>query len=295
MIRKHYPTGTRLPALEQNILKYRAFEMILFIFYAEDLKEFAISTIQATDSCMMRLSRSEDDQSSERIGLHTKKKLKTALDIFVTDGILTSKECREIRELVDFRNDIAHRLHDMTYDLARLGIADDIRHFYGVKYNYEYLRKVRAYRHELSRRTQSKYVVSLSFNSLLFEGAAKTYDDELKRLGRKIRRLMHKREEELTALRNELALDGTEFIEDLHPNFPANKNRNGKLTKRGIEVCYRLFDHGKSPLAVAHLMKLSLRSAINRQRAWEQAGGSSRMPVKIKRYDLSKPFAQPTS
>jgi hypothetical protein len=28
----------------------------------------------------------------------------------------------------------------------------------------------------------------------------------------------------------------------------------GHLTKRGAEICYRLFDLGKSPMAVAYLM-----------------------------------------
>ena len=35
-----HPEGTKLPALERNILKFRAFEMMLSLFYAEDLKRF---------------------------------------------------------------------------------------------------------------------------------------------------------------------------------------------------------------------------------------------------------------
>jgi len=38
MARYFHPDGRKLPALERNILKYRAFEMILMLFYAEDLK-----------------------------------------------------------------------------------------------------------------------------------------------------------------------------------------------------------------------------------------------------------------
>jgi hypothetical protein len=36
--RFRHPEGTDLPALERNILKYRGFEMLLLLFYVEELK-----------------------------------------------------------------------------------------------------------------------------------------------------------------------------------------------------------------------------------------------------------------
>jgi hypothetical protein len=47
--RHRHPEGSKLPALERNILKYRAFEMMLTLFYAEDLKQYLVGTIKATD------------------------------------------------------------------------------------------------------------------------------------------------------------------------------------------------------------------------------------------------------
>jgi hypothetical protein len=44
-----HPEGTKLPALERNILKFRAFEMMLSLFYAEDLKRFLTSTVEVSD------------------------------------------------------------------------------------------------------------------------------------------------------------------------------------------------------------------------------------------------------
>jgi hypothetical protein len=39
----------KLPALERNILKHRAMEMLLVMFYTEELKRDVLSRIQSTD------------------------------------------------------------------------------------------------------------------------------------------------------------------------------------------------------------------------------------------------------
>jgi hypothetical protein len=48
-VRRHNPKGRQLPALEQNILKYRALEMVMILFYAENLNQVVVSSIRATD------------------------------------------------------------------------------------------------------------------------------------------------------------------------------------------------------------------------------------------------------
>jgi len=48
------------------------------------------------------------------------------------------------------------------------------------------------------------------------------------------------------------------------------------LTQRGEEICYRLFDKGKSPMAVAHLMGISLKAARKRHGMWQATGGVNR-------------------
>ena len=49
------PLGSTLPALEQNILKYRAMQMLLVMFYAEELKREILDRIQATDGWLVRV------------------------------------------------------------------------------------------------------------------------------------------------------------------------------------------------------------------------------------------------
>lgn len=66
---------------------------------------------------------------------------------------------------------------------------------------------------------------------------------------------------------------------DFDPRDTANKYEVGglmKLTERGIEICYRLFDAGKTRYAVADLMDISFGAANHRYAAWEKAGGTKR-------------------
>lgn len=60
------------------------------------------------------------------------------------------------------------------------------------------------------------------------------------------------------------------------PGWPENRYGRGRLTPRGVETCYQLFEMGKSAMAVAHLMDLSLASARKRERMWQNLGGDQR-------------------
>ena len=66
---------------------------------------------------------------------------------------------------------------------------------------------------------------------------------------------------------------------DSNPKDPANKHEIGgmaKLTPRGVEVCYRLFDRGTSRYAVAQAMGISFGAANHRHSVWKNAGGVNR-------------------
>lgn len=66
-------------------------------------------------------------------------------------------------------------------------------------------------------------------------------------------------------------MEGSELVGDLAPR-PRNHrpdrscrddhiSATGHLTKRGADFCYRLFDLGKSSIAVTYLMGMTLRTA----------------------------------
>ncbi|WSH19058.1 hypothetical protein U8Q07_14940 [Rhizobium ruizarguesonis] len=82
----------------------------------------------------------------------------------------------------------------------------------------------------------------------------------------------------ITTLRSLLSPDETNERE-FDPRDPRNKYEIGglmKLTERGIEICYRLFDAGKTRYAVKELMDISFGAADHRFKAWEKAGGVNR-------------------
>jgi hypothetical protein len=268
-----HPRGARLPSLERNILKYRALEMVLILFYSEALKASIIGSIKAFD----RLFRSQ----GSRILPATKKKLQVALGVFVADGVITKTEQDEIVGLVDYRNMIAHHIQTLTGDIGRTGIAGDFRKFMGVKYDHEARKRLKCYYNDILRRAASQYCGLITMNGPLFEPAEKTYEDELKRLHGKICKQLELREEEDRRLKNELSLDNTGLMDEAHPYHPANKSNSGRLTKRGVEICYRLFDLGKSPIAVAYLMRISYKTAVSRLKTWEIAGGQKRKKVNL--------------
>lgn len=63
--------------------------------------------------------------------------------------------------------------------------------------------------------------------------------------------------------------------DDLDPANPLNKIGTN-LSERGIEVCYRMFDAGKSRYAVASALRISYGAATHRFHAWEKLGGKNR-------------------
>lgn len=81
----------------------------------------------------------------------------------------------------------------------------------------------------------------------------------------------------LTAL---LVPDAMANSAEFDPKDPANKFEVGglmKLTPQGVEVCYRLFDEGKSRYAVKELMAISFGAANHRFEAWKKIGGVNRV------------------
>jgi uncharacterized protein YutE (UPF0331/DUF86 family) len=266
--RFRYPEGPRLPALEKNILKYRAFEMVLMLSYTEHLKETVIHAIIATDRWTKK--------GAPRLTKQSPKKLRRAVAALVEDGILTKKETKEVVELVNFRNKIAHNVQELTFDVSRDTWARQVQQFDQSKYDYGALKRLKWFVDELQDRMGSKYVHTLSMATRLFSSAEQTYEGELKRLRRKIDGQIVVRKRRNARLKDEISLKGTVLGEKNNPAHPLNTARNGNLTKRGVEVCFRLFDAGKNPLAVATLMFISTKAARKRRKQWLQAGGNNR-------------------
>lgn len=76
-------------------------------------------------------------------------------------------------------------------------------------------------------------------------------------------------------------LSGTELVDEFHPRNLYARYDNGRLTKRGVKICYRLFDRNESTLAVAYLLDLSLSATRNRKKLWQAAGGTKRPSIDL--------------
>ena len=199
------PFGSKLPALEQNILKLRAMQMVLVMFYAEELRREALACI--------------------RLPTGTKNALKKSLTRLVNDGAISTAEKLEIEKLIDYRNDVGHRLQNLLLDLSPERVAREMLTYTPElipRYDYDAVKRLQ---HFLQRfdgfyRTHH-YVVELNFNRLLFASAEKTFLTETKRLQRKILRLGKVRQASIKRLNNELSLKDT----SRRPHFPSTSWR----------------------------------------------------------------------
>jgi hypothetical protein len=322
------PRGGRASALERNVLRYRAIEAALYLHYAEYVRDFMLTNIhpqshrtkgagswqttkarrlealfaQLVSDAEQQKSLSKDEASDLRAALtedgRQGKKLKAAFGHAVGIGMFTQTEADEVKALLDYRNDIAHRIHRVMSDITRTSFVSDHIAFSSPTYKGDALDRLRAYRRSLWERTQGLPIMLMaSMDSLLFEMAERVFEEELKRLDRLIVRQIKREHRRLRALNAELDLSETELVGDLDPRFPENHRPGltwcddytpptGHLTNRGVEICYRLFDLGKSPLSVAWLMGISLKAAKARKRSWLNVGGAHRIRAEIQRYDL---------
>lgn len=283
MLKRSYldPLGSRLPALERNILKLRAMQMVLVLFYAEQLKLRVVDLIQGTESLHARFKPS----IVERVPKGVKNPVGKALDALVLDGAITSGDKAEIVRLIDFRNLIGHEVHDLVGDLSTERYAREVAAIHPEslsKYDYEAVDRLRHFHNLLDNLHRTHHYVSvLRMDRLMFRSAERAFLAEIGSLMRKVNRLDRERRRKVKALNAELNLDEGDWDEE-HPDHPLNRYDNGRLTHRGEEICYRLFDKGKSPMAVAHLMRISLIAARKRRKQWLVLGGKKRRNADVR-------------
>jgi hypothetical protein len=165
----------KLPSLEKNLLKYRAFEMLLVLFEVEDLKRFVVRSIRSTDAILGKEPRLPDNAP---------KLMKRAWGIVAGLGILTDDECEDVQRFVAYRDTIAHRIHEMTADVSEFARRGGNPPFKG--YDYEALRKIRDYKRKIQKGFQEHFIMEMSLNALYFEPAQLVFEDELVSLRKRI-------------------------------------------------------------------------------------------------------------
>lgn len=259
------PRGENLRALEQNILKYRAFEMVMILFYVEEIKTIALRTIRATDSFWSGV-----EGKSERLPCGTKKLYKKLWELLVSESVLTEEEKSDIEAIIDYRNDIAHSIEQLVFDLNVDSLSRSYVEFKGSKYEYGVLERLKKYKEALYDRFSGEYVIEINMNYELFYQAERIYVAEMKKLEKKICRLLEIRKLENTKVESEINQLRKGMLDAIKPYHPENFKRNGQLTEKGVERLHELFFLGISNTAISYLMRISLNSIRKRQRSWVQ-------------------------
>ncbi|MEN3238985.1 hypothetical protein PUR29_36730 [Methylobacterium ajmalii] len=251
--------------------------MILIIYHAEELKRDVIHGVAAQkrwhDLLHDIVTPKVDDTDNPA------KKQKRAFDFLIADGVLTPQERNQMVALIGRRNGIAHHLDQVMADLETgCSVRDWVDYMPNRQtHDYEALDQLRAARKLLSDRMASRqYVLELNFRKFFFETTEKILSKDIMALERRISKLVCHRAKEIARLNGEFSLTETDLTGIFDPCWPENRYGRGRLTPRGVEICYRLFDLGKSAMAVAHLMNLSLAASRRRERMWRALGGAGR-------------------
>lgn len=152
---------------ERDVLKYRSYEIMIYLFYVEDLKKFIVQSLQTTNDIF---------------GVSNKKlKLDDHLNRIVEDGIITSQEKVELVSLIDLRNDISHEVHKMVNDLGDTSQYQLLDEEGKIKANYQYgaLYRLKVISAKIHRGFQNQYAMMSSFDKFIFEPAEKALEYEM--------------------------------------------------------------------------------------------------------------------
>jgi len=274
------PWGNQVRALERNIIKYRSMEMILVVHYVEELKRFIITGTKSRDDFDRRYNK---DNPKQRIGSNCKNEFYASLKAWHEDELISRDEKKDLAELTGYRNDIAHRVHELTADLSNekyicemVSMIPD--HF--SSYQYGAVKKLKKYSAELPERYHQKFRVGfIDMKHAMFRTAEAVLVSELKSLRKKIDRLYLKRRKETKSLNSELNRIHETFIKEKSPSWVFQTYDDGRFTPRGEEICYRLFDEGFSNLAISYSFGILLTSIRNRRTMWEKIGGRDRSKI----------------
>lgn len=259
-MKQHRPQGQAPTALESNVLKLRALEMILIVFYMEDLRRFIIKAVTVTSQFHQRTPSVPDEESDES----GSKILRQATKELLEAGVLTKDQRTEFNKLVAYRNTIGHEPHFLTVDV---GAYEDLSELTSIGkknpsgYDGTMLYRVIKMRQHLHKAVAKKFIMEVSFDSLMFEAAEKSYLTEIKRLKAKISSQFKKLKAQIDEANESIKKIPKNILEEAQPYHPKHYKKNGTLSASGIDCVKKLYQAGATPLAVSHLMKISLVAA----------------------------------
>lgn len=271
-----------LPKLELAIVELRSFESMLALYHAEELRKSVIDMVLTNERLRSRGGKAD----GPRLKRNDKEVLKKALRIMEADGAVSEEERKEIGKLINFRNDIGHRLDQLFYDLEQ-------RRFSATDLDMEErkLVKIVSFDHSAFERfqTASKVVDRACMTHyramtirpgghLYFSSTERALRRKIKAIRKRIPKLFLERRERIRRFNSDLEkaieIIGRYGSAQFNLRFP-----EGRMTKRGSEICYRLFDAEIDELVIAQLFEMKLPSVRRRKATWRALGGKQRTTI----------------
>ncbi|USW96241.1 hypothetical protein NHF39_06195 [Pseudomonas proteolytica] len=168
-----------LPALERNIVKYRSMEMVIFIFEAEQLRKFMLSCI--ANSHMFAETENPLNKPGKRF-------YEIFWGIIEDNDILPSYEIEKLASLLQYRNDIAHRVDELLIDLNT-----DSFHLHKIKYDYTALSEIYKLKDKVQTNMAKKFPMTANLNAHFLTPIIDTLKQEVSKLSNRINRQLAKR------------------------------------------------------------------------------------------------------
>lgn len=251
------------------MLKLRAFEMVLILFYMDALRRSIIESIRVTDK-FSGVDRLGDSEPRTREG----KKMERARAVLVSDGVISQEESNEIHELVDYRNLIGHKVHELTADIGAHSdlLRLDPKTLKSIPvYDYTAAKRAKELKRKVERGMRGKFIMSIGFDELQFHAAERTYLAEIERLKVRVNAGIIKANQVIRDT-NQIIRSIPESVTDAAQLYhPGITRENGTLTPLGGRCAFKLFEANASPLAAAYMMRISLRSSKLWFRKWTRS------------------------
>ncbi|MCU1788599.1 hypothetical protein CUU54_06965 [Pectobacterium polaris] len=266
---RHRPHGRTVTTLEADLLKLRALEMVLVLFYVENLKDFIISSVNVTK----RLRKIID---STKITTNNEEQIsfKKAHELLISEGVITQEESLQLREMIDYRNTIGHEIYKITIDIgaySNLAEYDLPNENKIAKYNYSAVQHIQNIRKKVERKMMEKsFCFELSFDTLAFDAAEQTYLKEIKRLKKKVNTGIDKLNITIEATNKIIRNIPREVMDTIQPGHPKNTKNNGTFSPEGTKGMFMLYDAKATPLAAAYIMRVSYRTASKWYKKWSK-------------------------
>ena len=225
-------------------MRLRAFESMLLLFRIEQLKRFVVGSVRATTA----FGASSGDAQAWS--------LKRAVEFLVESRVIDATDAQQLARLVSYRNIVAHELHEIARDVGQFAEPE-----LGTAYQSDALRRLTELEEKIEARLAKGFIMSVSLAPLWFDAARRTYEGDIARLRKRIRRRAEAQSRLVGDANRIIRNLPAALVRELGNPARRQRNRNGTLTQHGRRLVDCLYAEGATPFVVAHLMKLSLRTA----------------------------------